>query len=525
MTSLFHRSSFRLISASLAVAAAALGVRADVRLPALFSDHMVLQRGMPVPVWGWAGDGETVKVTFQNQSITTKAANGKWMVKLKSLKAGGPDRLIVEGKNKIELQDVLVGEVWICSGQSNMEWPLNKSFEAKKDIDASANPKIHLFTVRKLKADSATNDVVGKWSECSAESSPAFSAVGYYFGRDLQKALGVPVGLIHTSWGGSPAEVWIREELMANDPEYRTDILGTYQTQIKNYNDALKKYEAEHAELTGEKGRVGASVVNSVRGNRAPQKPSWKPAELYNGMIAPLIPYAIQGAIWYQGESNAGRAHQYRRLFNDMISNWRKDWGQGDFSFMLVQLAPYDKNKKRTLDKITATPVDSDWAELREAQLLSTKTLPKVGMAVITDVGEKDDIHPTKKEPVGARLALAAEAITYRKKVEYAGPLYRSMRVQGDKIVLTFDHVGSGLEARDGELKGFAICGADHQFVWADAKIKGNQVIVSSPKVPKPDSVRYGWDDFPVVNLWNKNGLPATPFRTDDYPMITDTKK
>jgi sialate O-acetylesterase len=242
-------------------------------------------------------------------------------------------------------------------------------------------------------------------------------------------------------------------------------------------------------------------------------------------MIAPLIPYAINGAIWYQGESNAGRAHQYRSLFADMIRNWRKDWGQGDFAFLEVQLAPYDKVKKRSFEDITATPGDSDWAELREAQLLATKELKNVGMAVITDVGEKDDIHPKKKEPVGARLALAARGVAYGEKIEYSGPLYKSMKVDGNKAVLTFEHVDGGLESRDGQLKGFAICGSDKKFVWAKANINGDKITVSSPEIEKPVAVRYGWSDFPVVNLWNKTGLPATPFRTDDFPMVTAPKE
>jgi sialate O-acetylesterase len=234
-------------------------------------------------------------------------------------------------------------------------------------------------------------------------------------------------------------------------------------------------------------------------------------------MIAPLIPFALKGAIWYQGESNADRAEQYRRLFPDMIRNWRQDWGQGDFPFLEVQLAPFKD--------IQELPGESSWAELREAQVHATKTLPKVGIAVITDVGEEKDIHPQKKAPVGARLALAARAIAYNQHIEFSGPQYKSMRVKGDEAVLTFDHAGSGLVAKDGELKGFAIAGEDRKFVWANAQIRGNKVVVHSPTVPRPVAVRYGWADFPVVNLWNKDGLPASPFRTDNFPMITAGKK
>jgi sialate O-acetylesterase len=242
-------------------------------------------------------------------------------------------------------------------------------------------------------------------------------------------------------------------------------------------------------------------------------------------MIAPLIPYAIAGAIWYQGESNADRAWQYRALFPDMIRNWRQDWGQGDFTFLAVQIAPWDRNKKRSLEQITLAPGDSDWAELREAQLLATKALPKVGLAVITDVGDNDDIHPTKKGPVGARLALLARNITYGQKIECEGPRYRQMRIKGEQVILSFDHAAGGLEARGGRLRGFAICGEDGKFIWADAQIDNGKVVVSSPVIEKPVAVRYGWADYPVVNLFNREGLPASPFRTDDFPMITAPKK
>lgn len=485
-----------------------LAARADVKLPGLFSDNMVLQRETSVPIWGWADEGESVTVEFRGQKATTKTQGGKWMVKLKPLKAGGPDTLAVSGKNKVELKNILVGEVWICSGQSNMEWPLTRAFDSEKAIADSANPMLHLLTVPKLKANEPVSDVKASWVECNPKTAPGFSAVAYYFGRDLQKALGVPVGLIHTSWGGSPAEVWMKQEVLAGNPEYKSAILDGYSAAIKRYDEALVQFDAEQVELKKQ---------GKTSDKKAPGKPGWKPTELYNGMIAPLIPYAIKGAIWYQGESNAGRAHQYRTLFADMITNWRHDWHQGDFTFLSVQLAPFTKIKDQ--------PGDSDWAELREAQLLSTKVLPKVGMAVITDVGEENDIHPKKKEPVGARLALAARGIAYGDRTVYSGPSYKQMQVKGGKAVLTFDHVGQGLEARGGELKGFAIAGADRKFVWATAKIESNKVVVSSPEVSLPVAVRYGWANYPVVNLWNKDGLPASPFRTDDFPMITFGKK
>jgi sialate O-acetylesterase len=488
---------------------------ADVKLPALFSDNMVLQQNVRLPVWGWADEGEQVTVSFRNIKATAIAKAGKWQVTIGSFKAGGPDQLAVSGKNTITLTNVMVGDVWVCSGQSNMEWPLSSSFEPQGDIAASANPMLRLFTVPKLKSDEPVADVKASWAESKPETTPKFSAVAYYFGRSLQAARKVPVGLIHTSWGGSPAEVWMRQQVLEANPEYKKSILDQYGVDLKKYQDDLAKFEKDQEELKKQ---------GQTSDKKAPQKPNWKPAELYNGMIAPLLPYSIKGAIWYQGESNAGRAYQYRSLFADMIRNWRQDWRQGDFTFLAVQLAPWDRNKKRSLEEITATPGDSDWAELREAQVLATQTLPKVGMAVITDVGDKDDIHPTHKKPVGERLALAARGIAYGEKTMYSGPTYKSMKINGDKVLLAFDHIGRGLEAREGELKGFSIAGADQKFVWAKAEIRGNKVVVSSPQISKPVAVRYGWADYPVVNLWNKDGLPASPFRTDNFPMVTRPK-
>ena len=509
---MIHKSRFNVALLSLAAFGLSIApfAQADVHLPALFSDGMVLQQGMEVPVWGWASDGELVTVTFRGQTAKTTAKGGKWMLNLRKLKAGGPDEMVVTGKNSITLKNVLVGEVWICSGQSNMEFPLSRSFDSKADIEASANLKIHLFHVPKMKAESPKDDVKAAWTACDPDTVKGFSAVGYYFGRDLQKARGVPVGMIETDWGGSPAEVWMKQEVLESNPRYKQEILDAYVGQKKGYDDALAAFEKERDE---------AKASGKSFNKRAPGAPSWRPTELYNGMIAPLVPYAIKGAIWYQGESNAGRAEQYRSLYADMIRNWRQDWNEGDFTFICVQLAPFMAVKDQ--------PGDSAWAELREAQLLSTRTLPNAGMAVITDVGDPKDIHPTKKKPVGERLALAARGIAYGEKIEFSGPVYHSMKVKDDnKATITFDHVGKGLAARDGELKGFSICGDDKKWFWAKAEIKGkNQVVVSSPEVAHPVAVRFGWADCPVVNLWNKDGLPATPFRTDDFPMITAPKK
>lgn len=480
---------------------------AEVKPAPMFSEHMVLQQGVNLPVWGWADEGEEVTVRFGKQRVTAVTKNLKWDVQLRPVKPGGPYTFSVSSKNgTIQFTNVLVGEVWVCSGQSNMEWPLNRSFQPQEDIASATNSTIRLFKVPKNRKDAPTVLLNASWETLSPESVASFSAVGYYFGRDLAKARNVPVGLIGTYWGGTPAESWTERESLEINPRYRAEILDADVTRMRSYRDALAAFEKERAE---------AKAKGNAFDKRGPGQP-WQGSELYNGMIAPLLPYAVKGAIWYQGESNASRAEQYRSLFVDMIRSWRRVWDIEEMPFLCVQLAPFKPIKNE--------PGESDWAELREAQLLSTKVLPKAGMAVITDVGAENDIHPTKKEPVGARLALSARGIAYGEKIEYSGPVYKSMVVEGSKAILTFDHARSGLESRGGELKGFAIAGEDRKFVWANAEIQGNKVVVSSAQVSKPVAVRYGWADFPVVNLWNKAGLPATPFRTDDFPMITAPK-
>ena len=306
----------------------------------------------------------------------------------------------------------------------------------------------------------------------------------------------------------------IDTSMLAEHEDYQAAILDAYEPAFRKYEETRARFDLQTAQLKEQ---------GLTQTNRAPNAP-WRPGELYNGMIAPLIPYGIKGAIWYQGESNAGRAHQYRKLFPYLIFNWRRDWNQDDFPFLAVQLAPFDRNKKRTLKEIAAAPVESDWAELREAQVHSTQVLPKAGLAVITDVGEKDDIHPKQKEPVGARLALAARHIAYGEKLVWSGPSCKNVTFKYGNAILSFDNVGGGLDARGGELTGFAICGNDEKFVWAKAEIHGDKIFVSSPEVPKPVAVRYGWADYPVVNLFNKEGLPASPFRTDNFPMLTAPK-
>jgi sialate O-acetylesterase len=482
----------------------ATNARADVKLPALISDGMVLQQGMVTPLWGWADEGETVTVEFQKQRLTATAKDGKWMVRLRPLKVGGPFTLTISGNNRIELKNVLVGEVWICSGQSNMQWQLKQTDNAEAEIADAKYPMIRLFTAPRLEVDAPVTDVAAGWKECSPETVAGFSAVGYYFGRDLHKARNVPIGLINNAVGGSPAESWMSSGALKADADYK-QFFDEYPRRMEQYEGALARHKEE-----SEKAKAEGKPTP-----RAPGKP-WMPAGLYNGMLAPLAPYAIKGAIWYQGESNATRAHQYRRLFPAMIRNWRETWGQGDFPFLFVQLAAFGPNSQ--------TLGESDWAELREAQLMTLSTSPSTGMAVAIDVGTYDDIHPRNKQPVGSRLSLAARAVAYGEKLVYSGPIYQSMKIEGDKAILSFKHAGGGLESRGGELKGFLIAGEDRVWREAKAEIKGDRVIVTSADVAKPVAVRYGWAKYPTCNLYNKEGFPASPFRTDGWPGVTQPK-
>ncbi|MBL9174590.1 MAG: hypothetical protein JNL10_13720 [Verrucomicrobiales bacterium] len=505
------------------IASAGLRLSADVRLHPTFSDHAVLQRGMTVPVWGTAADGEEVTVEFAGQTKKAVARNGRWMVKLNRMKASaaGADLKASGPTNAAVIHDVVVGEVWICSGQSNMEWPMRASFNPEADIAASANPNLRLFNVTKRRSPVVKTDLdyaTHAWAAASPDSVRNFSAVGYYFGRTLEASLrekGVPVGIIHTSWGGSPAEVWMSSEVLSGDTEYALDILPQSTRDLIRWEHAVQTWE--------EKKKAAESSGGTFSENR-PGQP-WRPSELYNGMLANLMPYAIQGAIWYQGESNAGRAWQYRRLFADMIRNWRHDWQQGDFWFLAVQLAPWDMNRKRDLSVIAAEVGDSTWAELREAQNHVASTLKNVDVAVITDVGDKDDIHPTKKAPVGDRLARLALAGAYGQKIDAHGPRLQTSAIRGTNVVLTFKDAGNGLTTLDGGAPtGFTVAGADKKFHPATARISGpNQVTVSSPMVAAPVAVRYGWNNYPVVNLANSGQLPASPFRTDTWKVTTQT--
>ncbi len=496
-------------------------VSATVSTPSIFGDHMVLQQGKALPIWGKAAPGEQVQVTLDNATRSaTACSEGQWMVKLPRRKAGGPYELKIQGaENTLLFSDVLVGEVWLGSGQSNMQWPVNQSANPTEEIANASFPKIRLFYVKRTVATTPQYDCEGAWVVCSPETIPDFSAVLYFFGRELHQQLnGVPMGLIHTSWGGTPAESWTSRPTLEGNPEL-VHIVQQWDQQLAEYPAAKAAYDEAIAVWKE------AAEQAKAAGNPEPKKPDpphgpdhpWLASGLYNAMIAPLVPYAVQGAVWYQGESNANRAYQYRKLFPAMITDWRNAWQQGPFSFYFVQLANFTK--------VLPDPDESDWAELREAQTM-TLSLKDTGMAVTIDIGDADDIHPANKQDVGKRLALNALAKDYKKKVVWSGPMYKSMKIRDNAAVIRFTHTKGGLLADDGEaLKGFTIAGEDQQFVWADAEIKGKTVVVSSPQIKKPVAVRYAWANNPVCNLVNGAGLPASPFRTDDWPGKTINNK
>ncbi len=479
---------------------------ADVKLPALFSDHAVLQRGQPVPVWGTADAGEEVTVSLAGQTQTAKAgADGKWKVSLTPLKEAESLTLTVKGHNTLTVNDVAVGEVWLASGQSNMAYRLAADANAAAAIAAAADPQLRFFTISGNSSDTPLAEVPSKWLASDATSAPGYSAVAYYFARDLRKALKVPVGIIHSSVGGTPAEAWTSRGAIEANEELNKGLSEMQAAAIEAYPALLAKYQ-ENEEKDLKNWQIAADKATAA-GQVAPRKPApprdpaknpSRPSALYNAMIAPLEPYGIRGAIWYQGESNSGRAAQYRTLFPAMITGWRQAWGQGEFPFFFVQIAPH----------VGMLP------EIREAQLLTLDKVPQTAMAVITDCGDAKDIHPKQKEPVGSRLALAARATVYGEKIEYSGPAFESLTVDGGRAVLKFQHA-AGLTAKDGELKGFTVAGEDKNFVPAKAEIKGETVIVSAESVSTPAAVRYGWANVPEVNLYNAAGLPASPFRTD----------
>ncbi|GMV81424.1 MAG: 9-O-acetylesterase [Planctomycetota bacterium] len=493
--------------------------KAEVKLARVFGEHMVLQRDIKVPVWGTATAGEEVSVIFNGQTVKAKAdEHGRWKAILEPMAAGGPFEMTVQAGNTLSLKDVLVGEVWVASGQSNMEWVVKNSRDSGEEIKTAEFPQIRMFTVKKKVSMEPLTDCEGTWQVCSPQTVSAFSAVGYFFARDLHAQLKVPVGVIHTSWGGTPAQAWTRKETLANDPDLKTyverlekalleypKIKADFDEKMKSWVEADKKAkEAKEKSPPKPRGPMGPDHPHSAAG-------------LYNGMIAPLIPYAIKGAIWYQGESNAGEADRYAKLFPALIRNWREDWAQGDFPFLFVQLAGYMKRMDQ--------PTDDDWPRLRESQT-KTLALPNTGMAVAIDIGEENDIHPKNKQDVGKRLALAARKVAYGEELVFSGPLYEKAEFADGAVRVSFTHVGGGLTAKDGDtVKGFSVAGEDKKWVWAQAKIDGSGVLVSSPEVATPVAVRYAWANTPDANLYNKEGLPAVPFRSDDWPKAAPPPK
>jgi len=639
----------------------------NITVSTLFSDNMVLQQKQEIPVWGSAEPGGEVTVILNDEekkSIVDQ--DGKWSVNLSPVTAGGPYELLIKGEKTIKIKNVLVGEVWICSGQSNMEMPVSgdwaKVLNDSAEVANANHPNIRLFQVEKVMANTPQNKLESQgWKECSPGTVANFSAIAYFYGRYLQKELDVPVGLIQTAWGGTVVEAWTSGKTLKKFDEFKDIVAfiendksttkekktlakkklnewpdkienilkseGTLDHGYQNLDHDVKNWKLmklptvwedlgldidgvvwfskeinipaswKGEDLTLSLGgindyditwfngkRVGrgvdaaiqrvyktpASIVNngknritvqvldignvgglygpaknmkissksnsiSLAGNwtykidpikidisKLPEKPDQnsgvnRPSVLYNAMIYPLLPYGIKGVIWYQGESNAERAYQYRGLFSTMIKDWRNDWGQGDFPFYFVQLANFKK--------IESQPVEDSWAELREAQNMALK-LPNTGVAVTIDIGNAKDIHPKNKQDVSKRLALSALAKTYKKDISFSGPMYKSMKIEGDRIKIQFDHTDGGLSIKDDkELKGFAIAGKDKIFIWAKVKIVGDQVIVWNSKIKDPVAVRYAWAANPVCNLYNKADLPASPFRTDDWKGKTYGKK
>ncbi len=502
----------------LIVLGANLAATAQVKLPALVGDNMVLQQNAKVNLWGWASPNEKINIQLGWQTAPvqiTANSDGTWKTTVNTPQGSEKKyNITIEATNKINIQNILVGEVWICSGQSNMEWPVKNTNSAELAILTANAPNIRLITVPRVGTDQIKNDFEGAWTACTPESVKDFSAIGYFFGRRLCDALNVPIGLIDDSWGGSAAEAWVNKDILLKDPKYN-DLMAWWKDKELHYN-----YELE---VTNWKKSLEAweALPSGLRNTPRPQRPgdlmsgNQRPANIYNGVLHPTIGYGIKGVIWYQGESNAGRAYQYRDLFPLMIQNWREEWGQGDFPFYYVQLADFQKE--------TDMPGESSWAELREAQTMTMDRLSNTGQAVIIDLGEGRDIHPRHKQTVADRLARWALAKDYNKGILFSGPTYQTMQIDKGKIILTFNNVGQGLYAFDTpEPKGFAIAGEDKRFEWAEAKIiSSTQMEVWSDHISNPVAIRYAWADNPVCNMYSRDGLPMIPFRTDDWPGIT----
>lgn len=493
----------------LVLASLALGsvlAPASVSMPSLFSDHMVLQRDIPVLVWGWAAPGEVVNVHVARggadgsirSARTVAGPDGTWEVSLLPLPAGGPFELRVAGQNSIEFTDVLAGDVWVGSGQSNMEMAVVSSADAQAEIADANHSGIRLFTVPRRSAEFPLADAYGSWARCSSESVPRFSAALYFFGRELHQQVGVPIGLIHSSWGGTPAEAWTPRLWLRSHPVLGGR-LGTYLEGLQTYPARRAEYDAElakwRAKPEAERGQQPRAPGGGPGGGGVP-------GGLYQGMIAPLVKFPVRGAIWYQGESNAGEPELYSQLFPMMITAWRKAWNRPELPFYFVQLANFETG--------------FNWAWVREAQTAALR-LPNVGMATAIDVGDARDIHPKNKQAVGKRLALQALVDAYRRPVVAFGPTFTGFAVEGGALRVKFASA-QGLTSRGGEVMGLEIAGEDHRFVPATGTIEGQTLVVRSAEVPHPVAVRYAWASNPSANLYNGAALPAPPFRTDSWP-------
>ncbi len=478
----------------------------EARLPGILSSHMVLQRDKPIHVWGWSAPGEKVSVEMHGARRDATGDNlGNWSVFLPPESAGGPYQLNIAAANKIVLDDVLIGDVWFASGQSNMEMPL-KGFDGavlKNSADeiAHANqPQIRLLHIPNKAADFPLPNSPASWTVCSPETAADFSAVAYFFGRELNAHEHVPIGLIDSSWGGTVAEAWVSLQSIAADAA----LMPVFATRA-----AMMQEQAEAAEIVASERRQDAADRKAGRTPKnhpwRPDPASWAPAALYNGMVAPAVPYAVKGVIWYQGESNSRPAFapMYSRIFQALIADWRARWHEGDFPFLFVQIANFKSGPHEA------------WPAIREAQRRSL-SVANTAMAVTIDVGDPDNVHPADKQTVGARLALAARALAYGESVEYSGPLFRQAVPEGDGMRVWFDHASDGLVAKGGDLQGFEIAGDDGRFVPATARVDGKTVVVSGAGVAGAKYVRYGWANAPVVNLFNGAGLPASPFTSED---------
>jgi sialate O-acetylesterase len=490
-------------------------LRAELKLPAIIGDHMVLQQKIANPIWGWDTPGAKVTVTFAGQSHTaTAGADGRWTVKLAAAPANAtPQKLTIAGTTTREIADVLIGEVWMCSGQSNMQWSLAQTYTGDIEGAGARRPNLRIVSVPQIGTQELQKDFRGKWEVADPENVKRFSAVGYLYGRYLHDILNVPVGLINNAWGGSAAEAWIRRESVERDSRFAL-LMDRTRTREANLTTGRAEAEARWKE---------AYEKAAAAKQKAPPNPlAWlsgnaRPGNIFAGVVNPTLGYGIKGVIWYQGESNAGQAYEYADLFPFMIEQWRKEQGQGDFPFYWVQLADFQAEKPQ--------PGESTWAELRESQTKTMK-LPNTGQAVIIDIGEGRDIHPRNKYDVASRLVRWALVKDYGLKFPYRSPEYKSVEIAGNKATVTIDCFGSTLRAFDvTEARGFAICGEDRKWVWATARISGrDHVEVTSDQVAAPVAVRYAWADNPVCNLYSAEGLPVTPFRTDDFEMTTKPK-